>query len=887
MALQAGDRLGPYRIVAPLGAGGMGEVYRAADSRLDREVAIKVVGTGRAADSDFRDRLQREARAISALNHPHVCTLHDVGHHDGVDYLVMELLEGESLAERLERGALPLADVLRYGIEIAEALDQAHRLGIVHRDLKPGNVMLTRSGSKLLDFGLARSQRSAEPAAAGLAAMPTVDRPLTAEGTLVGTFQYMAPEQLEGLAADARTDIFALGATLYEMATGRRAFEGSSRTSLIAAIVDRDPPPMSERQPATPPAFEHVVRVCLAKDPDRRWQSARDVATELRWISEAGSQAGIPAPLLARRRRREWLWRAAGALAVLGALVATGAWLRGRQRPVEPLRVSVVAPAGGRLLTTEHDAGALTLSPDGRYVTFAAEQGDYRGLWLRRLDEPEPRPIEGGRDGTYPFWAPDSRSLAFFQQGKLRRASVSGGPAVTIAAAPEARGGSWAPDGTILFESHWREPLSKVSAEGGPVTAATSLDPGRSETTHRWPWFLPDGRHFLYLAGSHTVDVGSELNAVYLASLDSPDRRLLLHTRSNVQYAHGHLLHVREGKLLAQPFDVEERRLSGDPVVLAQPVGYSTGFFSGLFATSGTGRVAWIDAPGDAASILEIRAISGGALLPSTTTPPEPALHRAIRYSPDGSRLALAIGDPADLWILDLERGTRTRLTSHPMDDDFPVWSPDGTRVAFTSDRDGKTKIFVKDLGRLEPELELLRDDRATLQVADWSRDGRLLVYERDEEGKSSDVYVMSLGQESKPVAVAATDADEWGGALSPDGKWIAYCSDETGRPEAYVAPFPGPGPKRLVSRLGGARVGWSADGRSLYVRTDPRRLWAIAMDAGGFGEPRLLLELPTGAVSGDLHPRGDEAALAFEVPPRPGLAISLLTDWPATLAPR
>ena len=518
--LTPNTRLGPYEIVSLLGSGGMGEVYQALDTRLDRTVAIKVLPHHLSADPSLRERFDREARAISSLTHPHICALYDLGHEEGIDYLVMEYLEGESLADRVTRGALPVEQVLRYGVEIADALDHAHRQGLIHRDLKPGNIMLTKSGAKLLDFGLVKFQSPDE--VGKLTSLPTENRALTQEGTILGTFQYMAPEQLEGRDADARTDIFALGAVLYEMATGRRAFQGASKASLIASIISAMPEPISSVQPLTPPALERVVQVCLAKDPDRRWQSAHDIAEELRWISEAGSQAGVASVVVTHRRNRERLWLGSAAIGTVIAIVL-GAMLW-KARRVEPrsLHASFVPPPGVSLSVNDNDASSLTISPDGRYLTFCGVTADSRkSLWLDRLDTGEMKPLAGTEKGFAPFWSPDSRSIGFFSFGKLKRIDVSGGPAVPLADAPDGRGGSWSRDGVIIFAGYWRDSIHRVSANGGAVTTVSRVDEEHGETTHRWPIFLPDGKRFIYLAGTHRAGAESELNAVYLGSLDS------------------------------------------------------------------------------------------------------------------------------------------------------------------------------------------------------------------------------------------------------------------------------------------------------------------------------------------------------------------------------
>jgi predicted Ser/Thr protein kinase len=521
MTLAQGTRLGPYEILASVGAGGMGEVYRARDTRLDRTVAIKVLPSHLSSNPEIRQRFDREARTISSLSHPHICALHDVGHQDGIDYLVMEFLEGETLTDRLSRGALPAEQVLRYSIEIADALDKAHRQGIVHRDLKPGNIMLTKSGVKLVDFGLAKLA-AAGPANTSVSILPTqAGMNLTQEGTILGTFQYMAPEQLEGKEADARSDIFAFGAVLYEMATGKKAFSGKSQASLIASILSAEPPPISSVQPMTPPALDRVVKTCLAKDPDDRWQTAHDVMLQLKWIAEGGSQAGVPAPLVARRRGHERLaWGVAAVLAVSTIALAAVQLARPRAA-VRVVRSSLLPPEKTTYHFIGDAAGPPAVSPEGLQIAFTARDSSGKSLlWVRSLDSPVPRAVAGTEDAMYPFWSPDSKFIGFFAGGKLKKIEASGGPAFALCDAGDARGGTWNKDGVIVFEPHFRDPLFRVPATGGKAAPVTKFDESRRETTHRFPFFLPDGSHFLYLAGSHAVGTESELHAIYLGSLD-------------------------------------------------------------------------------------------------------------------------------------------------------------------------------------------------------------------------------------------------------------------------------------------------------------------------------------------------------------------------------
>lgn len=643
MTLSGGTRLGPYEILSALGAGGMGEVYRAKDTRLGRDVAVKVLPSHLSGNAEFRQRFEREARAVSQLSHPHICALYDVGIHDSTEYLVMELLEGQTLAERLEKGALPAEQVLKAGVEIADALDKAHRRGIVHRDLKPGNIMLTKSGVKLLDFGLAKVA-GPEAASKELSSLPTegaAAQPLTEKGTVLGTFQYMSPEQLEGAEADARSDIFALGAVLYEMATGRKAFQGKSRVSLIGSILRDEPPPISSVQPMTPPALDRVVRTCLAKDPEERWQSAHDVMSELKWIAEGGSQAGVPAPVAARRKSRERLaWGIAGA-AVVAALVLAAVDFRLASAPVEVVRSSILPPEKTHFAFAGDNAGPLTVSPDGRTISFVAAGEKRPLLYVRRLDSKDATPLTGTEDAIFPFWSADSRSIGFFSQGKLKRVDVaSGGVTATICEAPNPRGGTWNRDGVILFSPDTRQPIFRVPASGGTPNPVTKLE-AASQTTHRWPSFLPDGNHFLYFAGDHN-DTQGEKAGIHFASLDGKENRRVVHTLAGALYSSGLLLFMRENSLLAQTFDPSTGRLSGEAAPVAEGVQFDLSTWHGVFSVSaghmlayqpgglGSGnRLVWYDRAGKVLGALEEKNNYVGP----------------VRISPDGKRVAAAIGD--------------------------------------------------------------------------------------------------------------------------------------------------------------------------------------------------------------------------------------------------
>ncbi|MGH9399303.1 MAG: protein kinase domain-containing protein, partial [Thermoanaerobaculia bacterium] len=601
--------------------------------------------------------------------------------------------------------------------------DKAHRQGIVHRDLKPGNVMITKSGVKLLDFGLAKAVAPTTPRGS-LTALPTQAN-LTEGGTILGTFQYMAPEQLEGKEADARTDIFAFGAVLYEMATGRKAFSGSTQASLITAIMSSEPPAISTIQPMSPPALGRVVKTCLAKDPEDRFQTAHDVKLQLQWIAEGGSQAGLPAPVVTRRKNREKLaWAMAAAAAIAAAAFAFGYF---RRAPAESRRMRsfLLPPEKTEFETSGPNSGALSVSPDGRYVTFAAKGPDDKVvLWLRSLEELAARPIPGSQGAAFPFWSPDSRYVAFFAGGKLQKVDLAGAPPLPLCDAPNGRSGSWNRDGVILFSPDTTTGISRVAAAGGPASPETKLDASRGETTHRWATFLPDGKHFLYMSGSHGTGTKSEINAIFVGTLGSKERTLLFQARSNVVYASGHLLYMREKILLAQRYDAARRRLTGEPVPLAEGIAYDAAFFRGNFAASEGGLLVYATGVADANTRLRWFDRSGKPLGEPFG---EPAEYQQLAMAPDGSRFAAAIADPSsgspDIWVFD-SRGVRTRLTfGAPAAS--PVWSPDGSRIAYAkAEKQVQSGLYVKASNGSGPE-EALYHAEGTLGAVspdDWSR---------------------------------------------------------------------------------------------------------------------------------------------------------------------
>jgi Tol biopolymer transport system component len=893
LTLTVGTRLGPYEILAAIGAGGMGEVYKARDTRLERTVAIKVLPPHLSSSEEMRQRFEREAKTISQITHPHICALYDVNREGETEYLVMEYLEGESLADRLGKGPLPSEQLLRYGIEIADALDKAHRQGIVHRDLKPGNVMITKSGVKLLDFGLAKFQaggrESVSSSVSRLATEMQKSQPLTERGTVLGTFQYMAPEQLEGKDADARSDLFSFGAVLYEMATGKKAFSGSSQASLIGAILRDDPPAISEVAPMTAPALNRVVKTCLAKDPEDRFQTAHDAKLQLQWIAEGGSQAGLPAPVVARRKNREKLAWAVAAVAIAAAGLATFGYVRRSPAPASRVRSFLLPPEKTEFdISSINGVGSLTVSPDGRLVTFGAKNTDGKPvLWIRPLGELVARPVPGTEGASFPFWSPDGRFLAFFAGGKLQKVDLEGAPPVALCDAPNGRSGSWNRDGVILFSPDTTTPIYRVAASGGAATPATKLAPANSETTHRWATFLPDGRHFLYMAGSHGAGVKSESNAVYLGSLGSNDRKLVQQGRSNVAYSAGRLLFLRDRVLLAQPFDPDSGRLSGDPVPIADNVQYDPSYFRGLFAVSENGVLVYsAGAPAAKPRLFQF----DRAGKPVGDPIGEPSGYRSLGFAPDGQRFVAGIEDPTtgqpDLWIFDT-RGVRTRFTFGG--GDGPLWSYDGSRIAYAKLEKGVGVIYAKPAAGGGQESLLFRGDRPA-SPDDWSRDGRYLLVDLAPTGgkTKTDVWVLPLNGGEKPRPFLETEFDERGASFSPDGKWVTYTSDESGRSELYVVPFPGPGGKWQVSTDGSLGGGWFKDGKEILYGTLDSVVMSVDVKVGPsgpeFGAPKTLFKAPANATAFAITPDAERFLVAYPPGNAEAAKVALVTNWAAGL---
>ena len=843
--LAPGLELGPYVIEARLGAGGMGEVYRAKDKRLHRTVAVKVLPSEMAVSPGLRQRLEREAKAISSLNHPHICALYDIGRQEEIDYLVMEFLEGDTLAQRLKRGALPLAKVLEFAIQIAGALAAAHAAGIVHRDLKPGNIMLTKSGAKLLDFGLAKV-RAAETGPGAAVDGPAA--PITSAGMVVGTLQYMSPEQIQGHEADARSDLFAFGATLYEMLTGQRAFEGMTQLAVASAIQEKDPEPINALQPLTPPALERVVGRCLVKNPQDRWQNTSDLTSELRWIAEAGgtSVTSAGSETAARGRRRELLYGVLAVVFLLAAIISAVSYWR-VERASSRAIISEISP----LERVRFNLDATpAISPDGRALAFCAtDEHGKTMLWVRSLDSLTARALSGTEQAADPFWSPDSRSLGFFADGKLKTIEASGGPAIVVASAGGDGGdggdGSWNRDGTILLALGAAKGEYTVAAAGGnPVPVFASARPTSEYCAfHR---FLPDGKHFLYwCGGGDSASLGT-----YFASLDGRERRLVIGGTTFAAYASGFLLYVRDGALMAQAFDPDRGQLKKDPPQQVAE-GVAESFLNATFDVSENGiviyakdngahkkRLTWFDRTG------KVLGVTG-----------EVGDYYDVRLSPDGRKLAANSGSPnSEIWVDDLARAVHMRLTIDPeTDHGVPVWSPDGARIAFSTLRGGKLRggIYVKSSNGAGGEEVLLSSENSDTMIwpTSWSRDGRLLLYAR-KVTPHTDIWVLPLAGDRKPRLVVQAQAPAYDGQLSPNGLWLAYTSEESGRKEVYVVPFEAGGAlstgtglanaggsgKWQVSFSGGRTPRWRGDGKEIFYLSAVNQMMAAEVEEKGNG---------------------------------------------------
>jgi eukaryotic-like serine/threonine-protein kinase len=844
MPLSAGDKLGAYEVISELGAGGSGEVWKARDTRLDRIVALKI------SKQEFSERFEREARAVAALNHPHICQIYDIG----PNYLVMEYVDGVPLT-----GPLSFQQAAEYSNQILDALDAAHKKGITHRDLKPGNILVSRAGIKLLDFGLAKQGTPLKETD------ETVTQAITGEGEIVGTLQYMSPEQLQGKVADARSDLFSFGCVLYEMLAGRRPFEGPNAATVIAAILDKQPAPLP-----VPPALDRVVRTFLNKDPGQRYQTAPEAQRALAWAFEQRED-------VSSRPRGAW-WIAIAAL-LIGAV---GTWAVSRifkpAGEARALRFDIVPPANGRF-TIGAGSGGIALSPDGKTAAYVVTLGERSGLWLRTLDGTVVRPLLGTEGAQSPFWSPDSKSLAFFTEGKLRRIDLASPAPTTICdTLGPGRGGTWTNDGRILFAS-LASAILQVPASGNTPTLLTKLDPANADAAHYWPQALP-GENFLYLAQSAKPDE----SGVFAASLTNPNNRVrLLSTDTNAIFASGYLLWMRGTTLMAQRFDPKKLKLIGDPMPVADPVGKSaiTGRMNVaassngllLYSASGSNQLTWLDPAGKPSGTLG-----------------EPKDYVIFRISPDGGRIAAAIGNPtrADLWMLDVQRGVSSRFTFTGGAHSAPVWSPDGRTLIY---RDGGSLFRKASNGAGEEQR--VTQSAAIQSPTDWSRDGRMILFNQLLPGTAADLWVLPVTPEGNPTAPPQaylhTQFNEQDGEFSPetDPKWVAYTSNESGQREVYVQAFPQARGKFQVSVGGGRFPRWGPGGTQLFYVSLNDKLMAVDLKLGKDSvepaAPRELFPLPTPTINFipyDVSADGDR--FLVQAPPQQVSPLSVIVDWPA-----
>jgi Tol biopolymer transport system component/predicted Ser/Thr protein kinase len=880
MAILPGRRLGPYEILSPIGAGGMGEVYEARDTRLERIVAIKVLPAHLADRAELRERFDREAKTIASLNHPHICTLFDTGHQDDIDFLVMEYIEGETLAQRLQKGPLPIQQVLQYAIEIADALDKAHRKGITHRDLKPGNIMLTKSGTKLLDFGLAKLAQEAAPVTS-VSQLPTLKSAVTAEGTILGTLQYMAPEQVEAKEVDARTDIFAFGAVVYEMATGEKAFEGKSSASVMAKIMETEPPSMASLQPMTPQALDRVVKTCMAKEPNERWQTAGDLCRELKWIAEQGqgTQAALPVPGgIAKSGVRERLGWLVAAVAILVAVVLAAAvfYFRRPSAEVKAVHFTVAPPEKRTLPVIGLGPAFFSVSPDGSKVAFVgADATGRQQLWLRDFDSPTAQALPGTEDAWGPFWSPDSRFIAF-TAGSLKKVPATGGPAATITASPAEGGGTWNRDGVILFSTGPGSSILRVPSAGGSATPVTSLDASQQTLSHDWPYFLPDGKHFLYTILASNL----ENSGIYVGSLDSKDTKLILKAYSSALYAPpGYLLFNRAGTLFAQSFDADRLELKGDAIPIAEGVQFNSANGKAAITVSANGVLAYRLVPTAAQNKL-VWVDRKGTEQPLAAPP---HAFRNPRLSPDGQRVAVTIDElGTQEWLLDTKRGTLTRLTFEGSYNGALAWTPDGKRIAFASDRAGPRNLFWQLADGSGGTERLATSDRQQV-ASSWSPDGQTLAFEQTDPGSGFDLFVYRLG-DRKVETFLQTRFNEIAPQFSPDGRWLAYVSDESGRNEVYVQPYPGPGGKWQISTEGGTEPVWARNGELFYRNRDKMMAVATNTKANFSADtPKVLFDGQYATYNTmpayDVTPDGQRFLLAKTVEQGPQ-EISVVLNW-------
>jgi len=839
MALANGTKLGRYEIRSKIGEGGMGEVYRAYDTTMHREVAIKVLPAALSADKDRLARFEQEAQSAGALNHPNILVIHHIDTHDSAPYIVSELLEGETLRERMGGVALPQRKAIDYALQTAQGLAAAHDKGIVHRDLKPENIFITKDGRvKILDFGLAKLTGAGD-GSQSQTEVPT-RRVKTDPGMVMGTIGYMSPEQVRGRPTDHRSDIFSFGAILYEMLSGRRAFRGESTADTISAILREDPPDLSGTNPTINPALERVVNHCLEKNPEERFHSARDLAFAVDAVSGTAGASTSAATLLRslpppKRKTRELLaWSAAGFFLIAAMVLA---WFYFRRPPaIEPSISFVVAMPRDAV-----EVSSPVISPDGRTLAFVVTGRGQRLLYVRPLASLEAQALPGTEDARSPFWSPDNRFLGFFSNNKLKKVEVGGGPVQTLCDAQSAYGGTWNADGIILISLDTKG-INRVSAGGGTPTPVLTFDESRKELAQAWPVFLPDGRHFLYQSWSGRSDD----SVIFVAALDGSDRKLLLKADSNPVYAApGYLLFARASILTAQTFDARTLQLSGDPFPVAEQIGYDYSNSYSNVSVSQNGAMVYLR--GSVSNRQLVWFDRSGKQ--QETVGPSGEINDIV-LSRDGKRLAMQRLDQgnSDIWLMDLARGVPSRFTFDATSEDNPVWSPDGSQIVFsssTANADVNLNLYRKVSNGVGTQELLLKSD-ITKESTDWSSDGRFIVFQAYDPKTDADIWILPLFGDGRPYPFLQTQFTESQAFFSPDGRWLAYTSNESGRTEVYVQTFPQTGGKWLISSGGGSQPHWRSDGKEIFYVSPDRTLMAVDVNTSSTFEtsaPKPLFE--------------------------------------------
>jgi len=889
MSLTPRQKLLHYEIVEQIGEGGMGVVWKAIDTTLDREVAIKVLPDTVATNPERLARFEREAKVLASLNHPNIAAIHGLEKDAGNHFLVLELVEGEDLAARMSRGAIPVNEAVTLAVQIAEALEAAHENQVVHRDLKPANVKLTPDGRiKVLDFGLAKVW-APDGTDTSLSFSPTITAAMTQAGVILGTAAYMSPEQARGQKVDKRSDIWSFGVLVYEMLVGAQLFSGDTATDILGAIVHRKPE--WDRLPqSTPPALVRLLKRCLTMELSER---LRDIGEARYALAHLDDEVPAETATPTTKTSVAWPWKAAAALFLLLSSILVVA-LVSKDTTREVMQVTIEPPEGHRLVSTEERGGQVRISPDGRSLAFVAQdESGGTQVWVRPLDSSDAHPVQGTEGASRPFWSPDSRSLAFFSGGKLRRVALDGGGVLTVADAQSGRGGDWNRDGIIVFSRSPGTTLSRVPAAGGQTVDATSFATGEKglESSHREPRFLPDGRHFLYLSEAPDVPDWK----VYVGSVDGGAAHFVTTTSGGAAYAEGYLLTLRGTTLVAQEFDPDSFALSGEPMPVTENIILDTNYGIGVFSTGPGGLLAY-ESGNSASGQLTWMSAQGGQL---QTVGPADAYNQ-FDLSPDGTRVAVTIQESdgiRDLWIIDLERGTRTRFTFStnevPVEYGEPLWSPDGKWIAYVSNREGSNAIYRKPADGLGKE-ELLLSDGAELWCYDWSPDGRYIVYGREmpEQSNAEDLIALPVSGEGDPIRITDTPFHEWPATFSPDGRWVAYDSPESGRREIYVVAFPGLEGRWQVSAEGGRFPRWSPDGSRLFFWNNGRLMAAPVQGSGGtlqVGAVEEVLRMPWGSYwsSYGFNADGDEFLVLATEGGLGHAPISLFLNWQDELARR